>query len=135
VVFARRSQWQVVVEETDALGAARYFTYDDGDLVRYVDRNGSVRHAEHRITSETWCANVKDGDSAQSDLTPNPESLLPTRSSTKYDEAGRLVAEPDDNSSIVYVYEFAEYDEPRHAHRRARAFESSSTTIGAPLFW
>jgi len=103
-----------VIEEIDALGATRYFTYDDdGDLTRYVDRNGRVRQyeydAEHRVTSETWYAGVKDAESAQSDPIPNAQSPIPASNTIRYeyDKAGNLISESDDDSSIVYVYDTA----------------------------
>jgi len=91
-----------VIQETDALGASRYFEYDEyGDLTRYTDRDGRVRiyqyDSNHRVTSETWYANATDADLEQNAL----NAILYT-----YDSAGNLLSESDNQSSYIYTYDY-----------------------------
>ena len=89
-----------VVEETDALDNSRYYAYDeDGQLTRYTDANGAVRTYDYdaagNVTQETWYANAADADLEQNPL----DTIVYT-----YDEAGRMLSETDDTSSIAYTY-------------------------------
>ncbi len=89
-----------VTQETDILGASRYFTYDSvGNLNRYSDRNGQIRQYGYdtagNLASETWYANSDDADAQQ-----NAVNTI----GIERDDAGRIVAESDDLTSVVYVY-------------------------------
>ena len=89
-----------VASETDALGATRFFDYNDaGNLSRYTDRNGKIRQFGYDTTgnlaSETWYSTAEDAENAE-----NPANVI----SIERDSAGRIVSESDDFSSITYVY-------------------------------
>ena len=89
-----------VTEETDALGASRYFSYDTaGNLSQYQDRNGAVRQYAYdssgNVASETWYGNATDADASQ-----NAENTIPY----VHDSAGRITSEADNDTADIYTY-------------------------------
>ncbi len=88
------------VQETDELSNSTSCSYDSaGNLARYTDANGQIRQYDYdsagNVSGETWYATTQDAENAQ-----NVENTI----HYERDYVGRITAEWDSVSSVVYVY-------------------------------
>ena len=115
-VATRRYENGLLVQETDASGLNRYYTYDaDGNVTRVQTGDGTVGENTAVITEAAYdfrgnpltrTAYIRNGDLAGNDFEDNGVTALTFV--FRYDLEGRLVAETTPNGvTKTYVYDAA----------------------------
>ncbi|MDE7300274.1 MAG: InlB B-repeat-containing protein, partial [Lachnospiraceae bacterium] len=115
-VATRRYENGLLVQETDASGLNRYYTYDaDGNVTRVQTGDGTVGENTAVITEATYdfrgnpltqTAYIRNGDLAGNDFADSGVTAL--TSSFQYDLEGRLVVETTpDGVTKTYIYDAA----------------------------